>query len=109
AGQIEIDVAVQPVAREVEVFGVDAFRLRLLDVLADVDQHRAGASGGGDVERLVDDAGQLVDLRHQVAVLGHGAGRADDIRLLEGIASDLRAVDLAGDRDHRHRVHVRGA
>ena len=35
--------------------------LRLEDVLGDIDQHRAGAAGGGDVERFVDDLRQFVD------------------------------------------------
>src|SRR4029077_1688907 len=74
----------------------------------DVDQHGAGAAGGRDVERFVDHARQLVDVGDQVAVLGDGAGGADDVGFLEGIAPDLSAGDLAGDGDHRHRVHVCG-
>ena len=108
-GPCQVDVAVQLVARDLQVVGGHALGLRLLDVLADVDQHRSRPAGGGDVKGLVDDPRQLVDARHQVAVLGHGAGRADHIRLLEGVPSDLGAYHLARDRDHRHRVHVRGA
>ena len=106
---VEVDVTVQLVAGEVQVLRGDALRIGLLDVLADIDQDGTRPAGGGDVERLVDDARQLVDPGHEVAVLGDGAGCADDVRFLERVAPNLGADDLPGDGDHRHRVHVGGA
>ena len=76
---LQVDVSVQLVARDLEVLRVDPLRVGHLHVLADVDQHRPGATGGRDVEGLVNDPRQLLDLRHQVAVLGHRARGADHV------------------------------
>ena len=75
--------------------------------LGDVDQHRAGPPGGGDVERLRDGARDLGRVGHEEVVLGDRHRDATDVRLLEGVRADRGRADLAGDRDHRDRVHVR--
>ena len=41
-----------------------------LHVLRHVDDHRAGPAVRGDVERLVQDARQILDRLHEVVVLG---------------------------------------
>ncbi len=79
---------------------------RLQRVLGDVDQDRAGAAGGGDVEGLGDHPGDLGRVGDQVVVLGDRHGDAADVRLLEGVGADRLGGDLAGDRDDRHGVHV---
>ena len=75
--------------------------------LRDVDEHRAGAAGGGDVERLGDGARDLGRVGHEEVVLGDRHRDAADVRLLEGVRADRRGSDLAGDRHDRDRVHVR--
>ena len=57
-----------------------------------------------DVERLGDDARQVVRVADQVVVLGHRQGDAVDVDLLEGVLADERRRHVAGDGDHRHRV-----
>ena len=76
-----------------------------LDVLGDVDEHRAGAAVGGDVEGLVDGLGELGGVLHQPVVLGAGPGDADGVGLLEGVVADHEGRDLAGQDDDRDRVH----
>ena len=49
-------------------------RLLLERVLGDVDVDRAGPAGPGDVERLGDDARQVVGVADQVVVLRSSAG-----------------------------------
>ena len=78
------------------------------DVLGDVHQHRAGATGGGDVEGLADGQGQVVDIAHQKVVLDTGAGDADRVNLLEGVAADDRGRHLPGEDHHGDGVHVGG-
>ncbi len=94
------------VARRVVRAGCD------LNVLGDVDDHRARAAGGGDVERLGQDARQILHPAHQVVVLGARPRDADRVALLEGIGADEVRRHLAGDADHRdgiqHRVGERG-
>ncbi len=80
--------------------------LPLHRVLGHVDQHRAGAAGRGDVERLGDRARDLGGVGDQEVVLRDRHRDAADVGLLEGVGADRRAGDLAGDRDHRDRVHV---
>ena len=90
-----------------EVDGGDGLvvALRLETILGDVDEHGAGASGGGDVEGLVDDLGKFVDLLDEVVVLGAGTGDAEGVGFLEGVAADQFAGDLAGDGDDRDGIH----
>jgi hypothetical protein len=71
-----------------------------LDVLRDVDDHRAGAPRRGDLERLVQDVRQVVDVLNQVVVLGARAGDADRVALLEGVGADEVRRHLAG-HDHQ--------
>ena len=80
--------------------------MRLQRVLADVDEHRAGAAGGGDVERLGDRARDLGGVGDQEVVLGDRHRDAADVGLLEGVGADRAARHLAGDGHDRHRVHV---
>ena len=88
-----------PVERAAGVAGVD-------DVLGDVDQHRPGATGRGDVERLAHDAGDVGCLGHEPVVLGDRHGDAGRIALLERVGADGGCRDLAGDAHHRDRVEV---
>jgi hypothetical protein len=67
-----------------------------------------GAAGGGDVVGLAGDAGKGIGILHQVVVLHHRHGDAEDVRLLESILAEHPGHGLAGDHDHRHGVHHRG-
>ena len=80
----------------------------LAHVLGHVDQYRTGPPGGGDVVRLAHDARDGVGLLDQIAVLYDRHGDAEDVRLLEGVLAKHAGDLLAGDHQHRHRVHVRG-
>jgi hypothetical protein len=80
--------------------------LVLQDVLGQVDQRRAGAAGRGDVERLAD--------RHR-DVLGDMTSSLCLVqeRVMPTVSHSWNAsvpiaavADLAGDADHRDRVHV---
>ena len=75
--------------------------------LRDVDEDRPGAPGGGDVERLRHGARDVGGIRDEEVVLGDRHRDAADVGLLEGVGADHRRAHLPGDRDHRHRVHVR--
>ena len=81
-------------------------RHRLEGVLGDVDEHRARASGGGDVEGLRDRARDLLGASDQETVLGDRHRDAADVSLLEGVGADERARDLTGDGHQRDGVHV---
>ena len=65
-----------------------------------------GAAGGGDVERLPDRHRDLLGGHDELVVLGARARDADGVALLEGVGADRRGAHLAGDADHRDRVHV---
>ncbi|MPM41825.1 hypothetical protein SDC9_88485 [bioreactor metagenome] len=95
------------VAGQVHLLGPAERGRGLQGVLGDVHQHRARTTGLGDVERLLDRQRDVLGPGHQEAVLGHRHRDAADVGLLEGVRADHRGADLAGDRDHRHRVHHR--
>ena len=78
-----------------------------LHVLGNVDHDRAGAAGAGDVERLVQDAREIVDVLHQPVVLGAGPRDADRVALLEGVVADQVRRHLAGDAHDGDRIHQR--
>ena len=70
--------------------------------------HRAGAAGGRDLERLVDQLGHAlghVDLRHP---FGERRVHLAEIDFLERLAVDLMARHLADQHDHRGRILERG-
>ena len=95
------------IAPDVDLLGVGkALEGLLLDVDRHVDEHRAGAAGGGDVKGLLDDAGDVVGVFHQVAVLGEGGHRAGDVHLLEDVPAQQMAGHLAGDGHHGDGVHI---
>ena len=75
--------------------GIDA--LGELDVLRDVDHHRARPAAAGDVERLVQHARQIVDVLHQIIVLGAGPRDADRVAFLERVVADQVGRHLPGD------------
>src|SRR3546814_43749 len=79
----------------------------LQDVLRQVDHHRTRTAGGGDVERLVHDPGEVVRILHQVVVLGAGPGDAGGVGFLEGVVADQVRRHLAGQAHDRNRVHQR--
>ena len=78
-----------------------------LHVLGNVHDHGAGAAGGGDLECLMDHAGQIAHLLHQPVVLGAGPGNADRIAFLEGIGADQMRRHLAGQHHQRNGIHQR--
>ena len=78
-----------------------------LHVLGNVDQHRPRAAALGDVEGLVQGAGQVGHVAHQDVVLGGRSGDADGVALLEGVGADQVGGHLAGEDHERHRVHQR--
>ena len=60
----------------------------------------------GDVERLLDDPGDVAGVLHQVMMLGDRPADLDHRRFLEGVGADDVGGDLAGDGDDRQRVHL---
>ena len=76
-----------------------------MDVLGDVDNDGTRTAGAGNVECLVQHPGQLVRAFDQVVVLGARARDADGVALLKGIGADQVGRNLAGDADHRDRIH----
>ena len=77
------------------------------DVLGNIDDHRSGTAGGGDVERLVDDAREVVDVPHEVVVFGARPGDADGVRLLEGVVADEVRGHLTRQAHDGDTVHHR--
>ncbi len=79
---------------------------RVLHVLGDVDQDRAGPSRAGHVERLLDDPGDLAGVLDQVMMLGDRARDLHHRGLLERVGADDVARHLAGDRHQRDGIHL---
>ena len=89
-------------------------RLLLVDVslvhqhvFGQVDDNGAGTAGRRDQKGLVNNAGDVFNLLHQIVVLGTGAGDAGGIGFLEGVLSDQMGRHLPGQADNRNRVHER--
>ena len=58
------------------------------DVLGQIDQHRAGTAGPGDIKGLADGRHQILGVVDQIVMLGAGPGDADDIHFLKGVVAD---------------------
>jgi hypothetical protein len=48
-----------------------------------IDQHRAGASSGSQVEGMIENRRQLLDRLHHGCLLCHRLGHADDVCFLK--------------------------
>ena len=93
--------------------GADEFRRfggelagRRRDILRDIDEHRAFAAGLCNAEGRTHRVGQILYPAHRVVVLGDGHRDTLDVGLLEGVLTQQRRGDIAGEGDHRHAVHV---
>ncbi len=76
-----------------------------LHVLGNVDHDRAGATGGGNLERFLNRGGEFRGVLHEIIVLGAVARQANRIRLLKGIGADQVRGNLSGDDHQRDRIH----
>src|SRR5262249_19254805 len=57
-----------------------------LNVDGDIDQHRTGTAGGGDVERFLKDLAEISRVLHEIVMLSDRAGDTDGVGFLN--ASD---------------------
>ena len=96
------------VAGELDLFGVVVLDGLAQQVAGHVDDHGARAAGAGDVVGLCHDAGDVLGLADEVAVLDDGQGDARDVAFLEGVASQGAQGHLAADDHHGDGVHVGG-
>ncbi len=78
----------------------------LQHVFRQVDKRRARSTCRRDVKCLPHDHGDVLCAHHQFVVFGDAAGDADRVALLKRIGADRRRRNLAGDTDHRNRVHI---
>src|SRR5579884_2625255 len=83
----------------------DVVGLALEDIFRDVDEDRAGASGGRNVKGFVDDLRQFLNIFHQKIMLGGRASDAEGVSFLEGVASHQLGGHLAGDGDDGDGIH----
>ena len=74
------------------------------EVLGQRQQDRSGSSAERLADRLVHDGRDLVRGRRLGGPLGEPAERRDLVDLLERLAPEVRALDLADEREHRARV-----
>ena len=104
-GHVAADGSQQP--RQPQLIGlrIGDRCLELQHVLREVEQHRAGPPAAGDLEGLGDCVRDLIGVHDHGGELGDRQRDADDIGLLEGVLAEQRPRDIAGDGDHRHRVH----
>ena len=97
------------VAYYIHLVGVfKAVDLVLLYIHRDIYQHGTFTSRRGNVERLLENARQILSFAHEVAVLDERLARAGDVRLLEHISAQQVAFDLTRDSDHGYRVRICG-
>ena len=75
-------------------------------VFRDVDQHRAGPPGAGDVKSFFDHIGQIAHVFDQIVVLCAGPRDADGVGFLKSVGADELARHLTADDDQRRRIHV---
>ena len=90
--------------RGIHIAGEGALR----NVLGHIDQHRAGATGGRNVVSLAGNARQRVGFLHEVVVLHHRNGDAENVGLLEGVLAEHPGHGLTANDEHRHGVHHGG-
>ena len=68
--------------------------LRSCDVLGQIDKHRAGATGLGNVKSFVDTSWNVMRVLDQHVPLRAGTGDAGDVRFLERVSANGAGGDL---------------
>ena len=96
----------RPVARQVHRHVPVRHGRLQLQILGDVDDHRAGAARSRDVECFLHHASHIFDPLHEVVVLRDATANLDHRRLLERVGPDHGRVHLTGDGDDRRRIHL---
>ena len=77
-------------------------------VPGDVDDHRTGAAAAGQREGLPHCVRQLCHIPHQIGGFRNRHRNAGNVHLLKRIPADEVLGHVAGDKDHRGGIHVRG-
>ena len=77
-------------------------------VPGDVDDHRTGAAAAGQCEGLPHRVRQLCHIPHQIGGFRNGHRNAGNVHLLKRVPADEVLGHVAGDKDHRGGIHVRG-
>jgi hypothetical protein len=75
---------------QVDLVGVNEVELGLLDVLGDVDEHRALAARARDVKRSLEDTRELLDVLDEPRVLDDRHRDARGVDLLKCVGADQR-------------------
>ena len=94
------------IRRQVHLVGVVEDNLLALDVRRHVDEHGAGTSRRGDMERLAESRRELFRRLQKERVLDDRHRDADDVGFLERVGADDATRHLAGDDDEGNGVHV---
>ena len=94
---LHIDLDLRLIAPDIDRLGITEGmgQLPVLHVDGNVDEDRALPAGGGDVERLLEDAGDIVRVLDQVAVFDEGLRGPAHIGLLEHVPAQQLAGDLS--------------
>ena len=103
--QVALDLRV--VTAMTRLGGRQILTQRRHDILGQIHHDRSRPATLGDMERFVDGPCQILDLFDQVIMLGAGTCDADGISFLERIVADQMCRNLAGQTDHRNRIHQR--
>ena len=82
--------------------------VRVGDVLGNVDHHRSGSPGGGDVKGSLQRDREIVNVLHQIVVLHAGPCDSHAIDFLERVHPDGVGGHLSGYHHEGNGVHVGG-
>ncbi|MNH15975.1 hypothetical protein D3C79_756010 [compost metagenome] len=98
------------VGAQLDLFRVDVFELlgRVGHIFWNVDHDRTWATGLRQVECFFQNFGDFAGMFDHEAVLHDRPRNTDHVGFLEGIGTHHGARHLAGQDDHRNRVHVGG-
>ena len=102
-----IGLCLRSVALMRDLLGPDIIAQREQDVLWQIDKDRPRPPAFRHVKRLVQNAREVVDVLHQIIVLGAGPGDAGRVGFLKGVIADQMRRHLARETHDRHRVHQR--
>ena len=76
------------ITAEMHFFRICEIDFRPEHVGRNINQNRAGTSGGGDQKRFFNNPGQILDLFYQIIVFGNRSCNTGDIRFLERVPAD---------------------
>ena len=97
-----------PIGADGDFFRIGKIYFHLLYIHRNVNQYRTWTSSPGNIKRFFKNPSDIFRVLDQITVFDKSFNRTGNVNFLKNIASQQRGNDLAGNNNHRNRIHISG-